>query len=473
MAWYSFSYMPKTLKRRQFFLAVVDVILMYVSLVLALILRHGTSLTADYIFLHLTHFVPVFAIWLVTFYVLGLYRLDRTFDTNNYLVLFVVAFLTAGLLSVVYFYIKPEVVIAPKLLLVIFATVYAVLLWFWRYFYQKLWIQTRGNRIGVGFVGFSKEVSDIIQELGRHKLLGYDARFIFARSPTHAPTAIATASKDEGIVMVQDIDKIRQTVTNANVNVVVIATRRTQLSPDLLRELYGLMDLRVRFMRLPDFYEMIFRRVPIHAINESWFLENIDLQASVPYETIKSIADRILALVLSLISVPFFPFIALGIKLESKGPVFFKQERVGRNGVPFTMIKYRTMREDGNDFSPTQKDDGRITKFGAFLRATRIDEIPQVINILRGEMSFIGPRPERPDIADQLARAIPYYQQRHLLKPGVTGWDQVCGEYHSPSISDTQIKLQYDLYYLKHISFTLDVSILSKTIMTVARRRGR
>jgi len=442
---------------------------MYVSLVLALILRHGASLSVDYVLLHLTHFVPVFAIWLVTFYVLGLYRLDRTFDTNNYLLLFVVAFLTAGLLSVVYFYVKPEVVIAPKLLLVIFAVIYAILLWSWRYFYQKLWIQTRKNRGGVGFIGFSKEVGDIIQELGRHKLLGYDTRFIFTRNPARATTAIG----DDGIVMIQDLDTIRQTVTKANVNVVVIATRRSELSPDLLRELYGLMDLRVRFMRLPDFYEMIFRRVPIHAINESWFLENIDLQASVPYETIKSIADRILALVLFLVSVPFFPFIALGIKLESRGPVFFKQERVGRNGVPFTMIKYRTMREDGNDFSPTEKDDCRITKFGAFLRAMRIDEIPQVINILKGEMSFIGPRPERPDLAAELARAIPYYQQRHLLKPGVTGWDQVCGEYHSPSISDTQIKLQYDLYYLKHISFTLDVSILSKTIMTVARRRGR
>lgn len=461
--------MPKNLKRRQFFLAGVDVLLMYVSLILALILRHGSSLSVDYVLLHLLHFVPIFAIWLVTFYVLGLYRLDRTFDTNNYLKLFIVAFVTAGLLSVVYFYIKPELTIAPKLLLLIFAAVYSILLWFWRYLYQKSWMQTPKNRAGVGFVGFSKEVGDIIHELNEHKLLGYDARFVLTTSPHQA----ATVTREDGVVLIQEIGRIRQIVEDSDVSVIVIATRRMELSPDLLRELYSLLSLRVRFMRLPDFYEMIFRRVPINAINESWFLENIDLQAVVPYETIKSIVDRVLALVLFLVSIPFFPFIALGIKLESKGPIFFKQKRVGRNGVPFTMIKYRTMREDGNDFSPTQKDDGRITKFGAFLRAMRIDEIPQVINILRGEMSFIGPRPERPELAAELAKAIPYYQQRHLLKPGVTGWDQVCGEYHSPSIADTQIKLQYDLYYLKHISFTLDVSIVSKTIMTVARRRGR
>jgi len=252
-----------------------------------------------------------------------------------------------------------------------------------------------------------------------------------------------------------------------------MATEQTDLSPHLIRALYGLLDIKVRFMRLPDFYELIFRRVPINAINESWFLEHIDLKAAIPYETIKAISDRILAFLMLLISLPFFPFIALGIKMESKGPIFFKQERIGRNGKPFTMIKFRTMREEGNDFSPTEEGDGRITKFGAFLRSTRIDEIPQVLNILKGEMSFIGPRPERPEIARRMAEAIPYYQQRHLLKPGVTGWDQVCGEYHSPSIADTKKKLQYDLYYLKNISFSLDVSILCKTIMTMLRRRGR
>jgi lipopolysaccharide/colanic/teichoic acid biosynthesis glycosyltransferase len=262
-------------------------------------------------------------------------------------------------------------------------------------------------------------------------------------------------------------------VETTNANLIVIAAVQKELSSELVRELYCLLDMKVRFRRLPVLYEMIFRRVPINAINESWFLENIDLREAVPYETIKGIFDRILALLLLLICMPFIPFIALGIKLESKGPVFFKQERMGRNGKPFMMIKYRTMRVEGNDFSPTEKDDGRITRLGSFMRATRIDETPQVLNILKGDMSFIGPRPERPEIARKLAEAIPYYQQRHLLKPGVTGWDQVCGEYHSPSIADTKKKHQYDLYYLKNISFSLDVSIFSKTIMTMLRRKGR
>jgi len=488
-------------------MAFVDVLLMYLALVLALVVRKGSSLSAEYVWQHITHFTPVFAIWLVILYILGFYRLDRTFNTYNYLKLFFAAFLVAGLMSVLYFYIIPEVYIAPKLLLVLFGIFYALLLWTWRYLYEKHWAQNHKYRVGVGFIGVSKEVGQIVRELNRHMLLGYDARFIYCKDPAQA-AGISFAGDDraqnagdaeededenddaearnafddggagdddggDGLTIIQRTDALRTTVKETSADLIVIATSQAELSPDLIRELYGLLDIKVRFMRLPDFYEMIFRRVPINAINESWFLENVDLRAAVPYETIKEILDRVLALALLLICLPFFPFIALGIKLESKGPVFFKQERMGRNGVPFMMIKFRTMRVDGNDFSPTEEDDGRITKFGAFLRATRIDETPQAINILRGDMSFIGPRPERPEIARELAKAIPYYQQRHLLKPGVTGWDQVCGEYHSPSIADTKKKLQYDLYYLKNISFSLDVSILCKTIMTILRRKGR
>ncbi|MCE5255781.1 MAG: exopolysaccharide biosynthesis polyprenyl glycosylphosphotransferase, partial [Spirochaetaceae bacterium] len=356
--------------------------------------------------------------------------------------------------------------IAPKLLLVLLIIIYGLLLWAWRYLYEKLWSQNHKYRVGVGFVGVTKEVGQIIRELDRHTLVGYDARFIYSEDPQ-------VQALGDNLPLIRDSGMIRSMVKETNVDLIVIAAHQGSLSPELIRELYGLLGVKVRFMHLPDFYEMIFRRVPLNAINESWFLENVDLKAAVPYETLKNILDRILALALTLICLPFSPFIALVIKLESRGPVFFTQERMGRNGKLFTMIKYRTMRQDGNDFSPTKEGDGRITRFGSFLRASRIDEIPQVLNILEGDMSFIGPRPERPEIARELAKAIPYYQQRHLLKPGVTGWDQVCGEYHSPSIPDTKKKLQYDLYYLKNISFSLDVSILCKTIMTMIRRKGR
>jgi len=202
-------------------------------------------------------------------------------------------------------------------------------------------------------------------------------------------------------------------------------------------------------------------------------LENIDLKAKRPYEIVKRVLDIIISIFFLVLSSPLWPFIAITIATTSRGPVFFRQTRLGHFEKPFTILKFRTMQIEGNGHEPTSINDPRVTRIGHFLRASRLDELPQLINILKGDMSFIGPRPERPDIAGELKKAIPFYSQRHLIKPGVTGWDQVSGEYHSCSIEDTYKKLQYDFYYLKNMSFYLDVSIFFKTIVTVFKREGR
>jgi lipopolysaccharide/colanic/teichoic acid biosynthesis glycosyltransferase len=191
------------------------------------------------------------------------------------------------------------------------------------------------------------------------------------------------------------------------------------------------------------------------------------------YEPFKRGLDVVVALSGLLLSLPFWPFLFLAIKLSSTGPVFFKQRRLGREGKLFTLLKFRTMRTEQNDFAPTAHGDPRITLVGKILRGSRLDELPQLFNILLGDMSFVGPRPERPELAEELAREIPFYYQRLLVKPGLTGWDQVSGEYHSASVDDTYKKLQYDLYYLKNMSPLLDLSIFLKTIMTVLMRIGR
>ena len=162
----------------------------------------------------------------------------------------------------------------------------------------------------------------------------------------------------------------------------------------------------------------------------------------------------------------------LAIKIDSPGPIIFKQIRVGKNGKNFKFLKFRTMRVEDNTFKPTTTNDKRITRFGKFMRQTRIDELPQLINVLKGEMSFVGPRPERPELIKNLSQNIPFYNIRNLIKPGITGWDQISGEYHSPSIEDTYKKLQYDLYYIKNRSTYLDISIIHKTIRTALGREG-
>ncbi|HOS98966.1 MAG TPA: sugar transferase, partial [bacterium] len=201
--------------------------------------------------------------------------------------------------------------------------------------------------------------------------------------------------------------------------------------------------------------------------------ENLNLVDKRWYLALKRGSDFIIAALGFIITLPLWLIIAPLIKITSHGPIIFKQQRVGRDNKPFIIYKFRTMKVEDNNFQPVGDHDKRITPVGRFLRQTRLDELPQLMNILKGEMSVIGPRPERPELVQELARQIPFYNIRHLIQPGVTGWDQVSGEYHSPSLEDTYKKLQYDLFYLKHCSIYLDSTIILKTIATVLSRGGK
>jgi lipopolysaccharide/colanic/teichoic acid biosynthesis glycosyltransferase len=174
-----------------------------------------------------------------------------------------------------------------------------------------------------------------------------------------------------------------------------------------------------------------------------------------------------------LICLPFIPFIILAVRLSSPGPVFFTQTRVGQRGQLFNAIKFRTMRQDAEAQGAVwaSQNDPRVTPVGGFMRKTRLDEIPQLWNVLRGEMAFVGPRPERPEFVQWLSQEIPYYDLRHMIRPGITGWAQVRYRYGA-SLKETRHKLEYDLYYIKHQSIGLDLLIMFETIKTIILRRG-
>jgi len=182
------------------------------------------------------------------------------------------------------------------------------------------------------------------------------------------------------------------------------------------------------------------------------------------------IASSALSLVLSL---PLCLFVALAIKLDSSGPVFYRQDRVGQDGKTFTMLKFRSMRNDAEENGPKWAaiNDDRITRVGRFIRKYRLDEIPQMINVLKGDMSFIGPRPERPIFVDKFAKEIPYYPQRHVVKPGISGWAQIRYPYGA-SKEDALEKLKYDLYYIRHFSIFFDISIILETGKVVLLGKG-
>ncbi|MGB2621943.1 MAG: TIGR03013 family XrtA/PEP-CTERM system glycosyltransferase [Candidatus Acidiferrum sp.] len=253
--------------------------------------------------------------------------------------------------------------------------------------------------------------------------------------------------------------------------VVAMEERRGKMPVDLL---LSLKNRGVLVQDGNDVYESITGKVPIESIRLSWLLFSPGSHASRLFLMYKRFASVVVSIVGLLLSLPLFPFIILAIKLNSRGRVFYWQNRVGRDGVVFRCYKFRTMRSDAEaEKGPTwaQEDDPRITSVGRFLRKTRIDEIPQLWNVLKGDMSLVGPRPERPEFVAVLNKEIPYYHLRQSVRPGITGWAQILYKYGS-SVEDAKEKLRYDLYYIKNSSAGLDLLIILNTIKIVLVGRG-
>jgi len=238
-------------------------------------------------------------------------------------------------------------------------------------------------------------------------------------------------------------------------------------------------DLRFRGMKVSSysaFYERYWSRIPVMQLSKAWFLqasgfERINDRVGLRFQRV---LDVLVSFFGMLILSPLLVLLALTVRLSSPGAVIYKQQRVGLNGRLFTLYKFRSMVADAERDGPvwSQENDPRVTPFGKFLRATRFDELPQLLNIFNGQMSLIGPRPERPEFVAQLSERIPHYELRHLVAPGLTGWAQVMYSYTS-TVSEAARKLEYDLYYIKNHSIQLDFAILIKTVIMVLRRMGR
>jgi lipopolysaccharide/colanic/teichoic acid biosynthesis glycosyltransferase len=222
------------------------------------------------------------------------------------------------------------------------------------------------------------------------------------------------------------------------------------------------------------FHEVYWRKIPLDRLNQTWlFQEGFRITRDPVYARLKRVSDIAFALLGLVLVSPLLPLCALAVWLEDRGPVFFAQTRVGKNRRPFKVFKFRTMRPDTADSNPyTQPKDTRITQTGRLLRAARFDELPQLLNVLRGDMSVIGPRAEWSKLVGRYEREIPCYHFRHLVKPGITGWAQVNYPYGA-NLDDTLRKLEYDLYYIRHFSFVLDASIVLKTIHIMLGGKGR
>jgi sugar transferase (PEP-CTERM system associated) len=272
------------------------------------------------------------------------------------------------------------------------------------------------------------------------------------------------------IGLTEDLDRI---VKQEGIDRIVVAMgeRRGQLPTDRLLKLSLGGDVSIE--EGATFYERVTGRVSLDMIRPSWLIfTGRGRQAKLATVT-RNAVHRTVALIGALLSLPIVLLTAILIKIDSRGPVFYKQERIGKNGRPFVLTKFRSMRVDAEKEGPVwaSKGDDRTTRVGRIIRKIRVDEIPQFWNILCGEMSFVGPRPERPHFVAQLAQEIPYYEQRHLITPGLTGWAQIKYPYGA-SIEDARQKLQYDLFYIKNHSLFLDAIILFETIKIILFGRG-
>ena len=274
----------------------------------------------------------------------------------------------------------------------------------------------------------------------------------------------ANGNGNHGTGNVSELEEILVRERVGCIAVAIMSERRGTLPVEQL------LACKMKGIRVEDgvgFYERIARKIPLAGLNPSFFIFNEGFRW--PTSVAKRLLDVLFSVLCLIIGAPFFAVLPLLIKLTSPGPVLYRQERVGLNGKRFTMLKFRSMVLDAEGPGRAvwaSENDPRVTLLGAFMRKFRLDELPQVVNVFRGEMSFVGPRPERPEFVDSLRDVVPYYAMRHTVKPGITGWAQVMYRYGA-SVQDTVEKLQYDLYYIKHMSLWLDCRVFLKTFRTV------
>ena len=280
----------------------------------------------------------------------------------------------------------------------------------------------------------------------------------------------------KGVLEYQPED-IHRVIQEENISEIVVASYNAEtITSEIYLDLIVLLERGFPIKEYTQVYEDITYRVPVQFVGKD-FYKYFPFSRSNQnklYQFFHRFFDLIISLIGAAICISLIPFIFLGNLIANKGPIIYSQDRVGKNGKIFQMLKFRTMIVDAEKEGAVWaiKNDSRVTNFGKFLRRSRLDEMPQFFNILRGDMSLIGPRPERPYFVKELSKVIPFYETRHIIKPGLTGWAQVKVRYGS-TVEDSLLKLQYDLYYIKHRSFFLDANVIIKTLSTMIFFRGQ
>lgn len=421
-------------KIKSTFLIIGDLFVLYSSLHLAILLRHGLPFSKEIFSQSFLPFSIVFLIWLILFSISHLYELRYATNRKKFFEMVFKLFSLAAIISVIYFYLfVPS--FAPKKVLFLTLVFSFIFFLVWRIIFNRI---IKIPRINVLIISEIKEVSEINRFLKKHPQIGYDI--------------IKTLSPQE----------INQTAEELKENEIDLFVIDSNLFDSLLSYVPD-ARLKLKVVDIIDFYESVLQKTPVGLLPSSWFLENYYSKNWELYETLKRVSDIFGGLILFILSLPLWPIIALFIKLDSNGSVLHKSVRIGAKDKEFYIYKFRTMFDKADKIGPswTLENDPRVTRIGKILRFLHLDEIPQVLNIIKGDVSFVGPRPEEKKLVGLFKKKIPFYQFRLLVKPGVIGWAQI-NYPHSASVEDAQEKLKYDFYYLKNRNVFFDVIIALK-----------
>jgi exopolysaccharide biosynthesis polyprenyl glycosylphosphotransferase len=421
--------------------------------------------------------VPMLVIyfyWLLIFAAIGMYRpwfaasrfdeLSKLFKTTflGVFVLFALIFFDdAG---------KQTSIHSTRFLIIIYWIILFLYVGFGRLlirsFQRKLLVSGIGRRNTL-VVGFNPKSVEIAEAIKRNPPLGLDVIGYVAVKEENVGKSGA------GLKVISTLSEIEKLIADYNIKEIIISLESHE-NQEMLRVVSACDKMGVTIKIVPDLYQMISGQVKTASIYGFPLVEINPTLMTEWEKKLKRLMDIVASLILLIISLPIIIITAIFIRLESPGPIIYKQERVGLNGKLFKVLKFRSMVNDAEKTTGpvwAGKDDPRVTKTGKFIRKVRIDELPQMYNVLKGEMSLVGPRPERPKFVEQFAKEIPLYKRRLLVKPGLTGWAQIKHKYDE-TIEDVKTKLKYDLFYIENQSLRMDLKILFRTIFVVLLGKG-
>jgi len=445
------------LRREAFILLIGDLCFLAFSLWATLLLRYSAFPDSHTVYTHFVPFSFLFIFSVLVFLIAGLYEKHTLLVKSKLPEMVFYAQMANIAVAAIFFFLVPYFGIQPKTNLFIYLVLSTIFVSSWRlYFFPFLSVVKPAPAL---LVGEGKETEDVMGEVNGNTR--YAMRFV--------------ARVDMGGRSIEEIQKtIISHLKETGVSIVVMPFGRLR-DQSFSKEWDALMLSNVLFINLPDLYEDLFDSVPLSLLDTRWFLGARARTPTALYDVLKRGTDTMLALSALIFLLPLILIIAFLLALGEGGGPFIFQKRIGKGNRVISIIKFRTMLfDDGED--PEKKKHNRVTHLGAFLRRTQIDEIPQFWNVLRGDIALIGPRPEIPHFVTEYARVIPYYETRHLIQPGISGWAQI--KHASPpkfklDVEATKQKLSYDLYYFKHRSFALDMEIVLRTIKILLGRASR